>query len=60
MSYLTDYHAQRRHLTRLCRALGLPFRSKAPSAKSRCTTTCSAWLFTVPVLGRIGAIAQTA
>lgn len=33
MSYLTDYTAQRRHLTRLCRELGLPVSKQGPSRK---------------------------
>lgn len=33
MSYLRDYHAQRRHLTRLCRALGLPLSEQGPKRK---------------------------
>jgi hypothetical protein len=32
-SYLKDYHAQRRHLSRLTRALGLPFSRQGPTRK---------------------------
>lgn len=33
MSYLTDYHLQRRHLTRLCRVLNIPVSEQGPGRK---------------------------
>lgn len=33
MNYLTDYTAQRRQLTRMCRALGLPLSEQGPGRK---------------------------